>query len=47
MTIANENMAPLNLQIVVARSGEIIHAVVMAPGFAITSDAERLHTAKR
>jgi len=47
MTIVNENMPPLNLQILVAQSGQTIHTVVIDPGSAVTSDAERVHTAKR
>ena len=41
MTILNENMHPLNLQTLVAQSGQTIHTVVMDPRFAVTSDAER------
>jgi len=47
MTINNEGMAPLNLQILVAQSGKTIHTVVMDPGFAVTSDAERVVSAPR
>jgi hypothetical protein len=42
MTILNENMPPLNLQIVIGLSGQTIHTVVIDPGFAVTSDAERV-----
>lgn len=42
MTIVNENMPPLNLQIVVAQLGNTIHAVVIDPGFAVTAEAERV-----
>jgi hypothetical protein len=42
MTLVNEGMPPLHLQIVVAQSGETIHTVVIDPGFAVTSDAERV-----
>ena len=46
MTINNQGMAPFNLQILVAQSGQTIHTVVIDPGFAITSDAERLRSPK-
>lgn len=42
MTLNVEGMAPLHLQILVAQSGKTIHAVVIDPGFGVTSDAERL-----
>ena len=47
MTILNVNMAPLNLQILVAQAGETVHTVVIDPGFAVSSDAERVHTPKK
>lgn len=47
MTILNEGMAPLNLQILVAQSGKTIHTVVIDPAFAVTSDAERVFTPAR
>ncbi len=47
MTIVNENMPPLNLQIVVAQSGNTIHTVVINPGFAVTGEAERVQAPKR
>lgn len=46
MTILNEGMPPLDLQILVARSGQTIHTVVVSPGFAVTSDAERVTPTK-
>jgi hypothetical protein len=44
MTIENAGMPPLQLAIVVARNGDIIHTVVTNPNFAITSDAERVRS---
>ena len=46
MTILTQGMAPLDLQIVIGESGQTIHTVVIDPGFAVTSDAERVHTPK-
>lgn len=42
MTLLPAGMAPLNLQILVSQSGRTIHTVVINPGFAVTSDAERM-----
>lgn len=42
MTIDNPGQPTLHLAILVSRSGESIHAVVTNPGFAVTSDAERV-----
>jgi hypothetical protein len=42
MTIFNKDQAPLHLAIVVSHSGDLIHTVVTDPGFAVTSDAERV-----
>jgi hypothetical protein len=47
MTILNDNMPPLNLQIVIGLSGQTIHTVVIDPGFAVTSDAERVVAPKQ
>jgi hypothetical protein len=47
MTLNVEGMAPLHLQIVVAQSGNTLHAVVIDPGFAVTSDAERVVASQR
>jgi microcystin-dependent protein len=46
MTIVNQNMPPLHLQIVVAQSGKTIHTVVIDQGFAVTSDADRIQASK-
>lgn len=46
MTINNEGQAPLHLVILVSHSGDRIHTVVTDTGFAVTSDAERVTTAK-
>ena len=42
MTIFNLNQPALRLAIVVSHSGDLIHTVVADPGFAVTSDAERV-----
>jgi len=42
MTLINQGQAPLHLAIVVSRSGRIIRAVVVDPGFAVTADADHL-----
>ena len=44
MTIFNQNQPALHLAILVSHSGELIHTVVSDPGFAVTSDAERVAT---
>jgi len=46
MTLSNEGQAPLHLAILVSHSGDAIHTVVTDQGFAVTSDAERVATAK-
>jgi hypothetical protein len=47
MTLNNEGMAPIHLQILVAQSGKTIHTVVTDPGLAVTSDAERVGPAEK
>jgi hypothetical protein len=42
MTLVNQNQAPLHLAILLSHSGDLIHSVVVDPGFAITADAERV-----
>ena len=42
MTLINQGQAPLHLAILVSHSGDLIHTVVTVPGFAVTSDAERV-----
>src|SRR5215469_6960639 len=42
MTLINQGQAPLHLAILVSHSGDFIHTVVTVPGFAVTSDAERV-----
>jgi len=44
MTIFNQNQPALHLVILVSHSGNLIHTVVADPGFAVTSDAERVVT---
>ena len=45
-TVSNGNEPPIHTQIIVAQSGNTIHAIVIDPGFATTSDAERIRTSK-
>jgi hypothetical protein len=42
MTLDNPGQPTLHLAILVSRSGDSIHTVVTNPGFAVTSDAERV-----
>ena len=42
MTLINQGQAPLHLAMLVSHSGDLIHTVVTVPGFAVTSDAERV-----
>lgn len=46
MTIFNQDQPALHLAILVSHSGDLIHTVVSDPGFAVTSDAERVVTPK-
>jgi hypothetical protein len=46
-TVSNGDQPPIHTLIVVAQSGNTIHAVVIDPGFATTSDAERVEASKR
>jgi len=46
MTLINDGQAPLHLAILVSQSGNIIHTVVTDPGFAVTSDAEKVFAPK-
>jgi hypothetical protein len=45
-TVSNGDQPPIHTLIVVAQSGNTIHAVVIDPGFATTSDAERVEASK-
>ena len=45
-TVSNGNQPPINAQLIVAQSGNTIHAVVIDQGFATTSDAERVQAAR-
>jgi hypothetical protein len=45
-TVSNGDQPPIHAQFIVSRSGNTIHAVVIDPGFATTSDAERLRDPK-
>jgi hypothetical protein len=47
MTIFNQNQPALHLAILISHSGDLIHTVVTDPGFAVTSDAERVVTTLR
>ncbi len=42
MTLQNPDQPPLHLAILVSDSGNLIHTVVTDPGFAVTSNAERV-----
>jgi hypothetical protein len=44
MTLISTSQPPLHFAIVVSQSGNHIHTVVTEPGFAATSDAERIWT---
>jgi hypothetical protein len=46
MTLLNPDQPPLHLAILVSDSGNLIHTVVIDPGFAVTSDAERVLSRK-
>jgi hypothetical protein len=41
-TVSNGDQPPIHAQMIVAQSGKTIHAMVIDPGFATTSDAERV-----
>lgn len=41
-TVSNGDQPPIHAQFIVAQSGNTIHAIVIDPGFATTSDAERV-----
>jgi hypothetical protein len=45
-TVSNGDQPPIHTQIIVAQSGNTIHAIVIDPGFATTSDAERIRGPK-
>jgi hypothetical protein len=42
ITVTNGNQPPIHLQMIVAQSGNTIHEMVIDPGFATTSDGERI-----
>lgn len=46
MTLLIPDQPPLHLAILVSDSGDLIHTVVTDPGFAVTSNAERILTRK-
>jgi hypothetical protein len=46
ITVTNGNQPKIHLQMIVAQSGNTIHEMVIDPGFATTSDGERIHTSK-
>jgi hypothetical protein len=46
MTLLIPDQPPLHLAILVSGSGDLIHTFVTDPGFAVTSDAERILTRK-
>ena len=41
-TVSNGDQPPIHAQFIVAQSGNTIHAMVIDPGFAVTSEAERV-----
>jgi hypothetical protein len=45
-TVSNGDQPPIHVLMVVAQSGNTIHAVVIDPGIATTSDAERIEAPK-
>jgi hypothetical protein len=47
LTVSNGDQPPIHTQMIIARSGDTIHAMVIDPGFATTSDAERTRTGKK
>jgi hypothetical protein len=47
MTVSNGNNPLVHLQLVVARSGNTIHHMVIDPGFATTAEAERVQAPKK
>ena len=46
-TVSNGDQQPVHAQMIIARSGDTIHAVVIDPGIATTSDAERVGNSKK
>jgi hypothetical protein len=44
ITVTNGNQPEIHLQIIVAQSGNTIHEMVTDPGFATTSDGERIRS---
>jgi hypothetical protein len=45
-TVSNDPQPAIHVQMLVSQSGNKIHAVVIDPGFATTSDAERIRAPK-
>jgi hypothetical protein len=43
-TVTNGDAPPIHALFLVAQSGNTLHAIVIDPGFAVTSDAERVVT---
>lgn len=43
-TVTNDPQPPINAQFLVAQSGNTLHSVVINPGFAVISDAERVNS---
>ena len=46
-TVSNGEQPPIHAQFIVAQSGNTIHAMVIDPGFAVTSEAERIRAPKK
>jgi hypothetical protein len=47
ITVTNGNQPEIHLQMIVAQSGNTIHEMVIDPGFATTSDGERIKALKQ
>jgi len=45
-TVSNDPQPAIHVQMLISQSGNKIHAVVIDPGFATTSDAERIRAPK-
>ena len=45
-TVTNGNQSPVHLQMIIAKSGNTIHDMVIDPGFATTAEAERVRIPK-
>ena len=46
ITVTNANQPQIHLQMIIAQSGNTIHEMVIDPGFATTSDGERIKSSQ-